>query len=601
MNKNILLHTEKTETSQFVVAQFDSFEQLINYQVKMLTNNKIKYLLRATLQQMNNEINIYYDVSGKVSLREYKNSALLTDTQFLGIIKSVINADDEIEEFQLVNSGIVLSDEWAYVDIDGNNIEFVYVPNAGEPNDAGEVREFLLEIIKGNYVENTNQAFLSAAYALLSDANMSIIDLKELVYKFENGYEKKSMQKNTQEDFGAGRTENANREDYAKEISMATKKTVKSMVPSKPSFMSKSETAKSKINIPKSKNIPSAVSLKTTEKFKAKRGNDMAGDMAEMHDESIEKKSTLPVTLFVVGNIFVTAIVYKIYTMGLFVAENGGFDPAKLGVVALAWIAVDVIAAKNIFFGKAEKTEKAKKEKVKKEKKVKTPKEKAVEPRTAVEVPNAKPETPKVFKPSKKSEPPKAFTVPKSVEAAEAFETPKPVEIPKTAEKQKPVEAPKPVEVSKLSETHTPDDLAEVIRVDNEQEIYHDKTVLMENSDFEDIGYDETVLMVNSAPLGYIERLENNVVEDKYIIKKDRIIIGRLRSQVDMTVLNPKVGKIHAEISHTDGKFYIRDICSKNGTYMGNSHDRIKTDCEYELKDGDRFKLADSEFQIHIV
>jgi pSer/pThr/pTyr-binding forkhead associated (FHA) protein len=54
------------------------------------------------------------------------------------------------------------------------------------------------------------------------------------------------------------------------------------------------------------------------------------------------------------------------------------------------------------------------------------------------------------------------------------------------------------------------------------------------------------------------------------------------------------VGKIHACIRKRNGRYYIVDLNSKNGTYVNGI--RLKSNVEHELSDNDEFVLANTVF-----
>ncbi len=85
----------------------------------------------------------------------------------------------------------------------------------------------------------------------------------------------------------------------------------------------------------------------------------------------------------------------------------------------------------------------------------------------------------------------------------------------------------------------------------------------------------------------------------KIPLMKESTLLGRLASQVDFAVNNSKVGKIHAEIVLKDGNCCIKDLNSKNGTYLNGSADRIASNIPYPLTNGTKIALADSEFVYH--
>jgi len=105
----------------------------------------------------------------------------------------------------------------------------------------------------------------------------------------------------------------------------------------------------------------------------------------------------------------------------------------------------------------------------------------------------------------------------------------------------------------------------------------------------------ETVLLESfDEKYPYLQPIKNGQYE-KILITKKEFIIGRLRDQVDYTIENNAVGKVHAQISCSDnGICHIRDLNSRNGTFI--NHQRIKSNMDYELKSGDRVTFANSDY-----
>ena len=81
----------------------------------------------------------------------------------------------------------------------------------------------------------------------------------------------------------------------------------------------------------------------------------------------------------------------------------------------------------------------------------------------------------------------------------------------------------------------------------------------------------------------------------KILITKKDFLIGRLRDQVDFVIENNAVGKVHVQVTcHDSGVCYIRDLNSRNGTFINNQ--RLISNMDYELKSGDKVTLANSDF-----
>lgn len=104
---------------------------------------------------------------------------------------------------------------------------------------------------------------------------------------------------------------------------------------------------------------------------------------------------------------------------------------------------------------------------------------------------------------------------------------------------------------------------------------------------------EETVYLGTSNSYPYLQGTVNGVTE-QIIINKPSFIIGRLKSQVDYISQNNAVGKVHAEIISRDGRYFVKDLNSKNGTFVNGV--RIAANTEYEIKNNDKITFANSEY-----
>lgn len=75
--------------------------------------------------------------------------------------------------------------------------------------------------------------------------------------------------------------------------------------------------------------------------------------------------------------------------------------------------------------------------------------------------------------------------------------------------------------------------------------------------------------------------------------------IGRKDDGMDYVVShNPAISKKHAEVLVRDGKYYVRDVGSKNGTYVNGR--MLSKNKEIEISNGDLLKLANEDFLVQI-
>lgn len=91
----------------------------------------------------------------------------------------------------------------------------------------------------------------------------------------------------------------------------------------------------------------------------------------------------------------------------------------------------------------------------------------------------------------------------------------------------------------------------------------------------------------------YLESIGTNRVE-RIIINKNKFRIGRLGSMVDHIIHGNTIGKLHAEITINEGLYSIKDLNSKNGTFVNGV--RIPNNKEYEIKENDMIRFSNYEY-----
>jgi hypothetical protein len=81
---------------------------------------------------------------------------------------------------------------------------------------------------------------------------------------------------------------------------------------------------------------------------------------------------------------------------------------------------------------------------------------------------------------------------------------------------------------------------------------------------------------------------EGELEGERWVLDRKRMTIGR---SVDCDIVLPKrqVSRYHARIERDDGGYLLRDLGSKNGTYVNGQE--VRGD-PYRLKDGDEIQIA---------
>lgn len=109
--------------------------------------------------------------------------------------------------------------------------------------------------------------------------------------------------------------------------------------------------------------------------------------------------------------------------------------------------------------------------------------------------------------------------------------------------------------------------------------------------------YNTELLAVSREEKPFLKCMRDGVEEEVPISNSD-FLIGRLEGYVDYIVQNNAVGKVHAQIITREGKYYVKDLNSKNGTFINDI--QIDSNTEHEIKNGDRITFANSDYEFKV-
>lgn len=112
--------------------------------------------------------------------------------------------------------------------------------------------------------------------------------------------------------------------------------------------------------------------------------------------------------------------------------------------------------------------------------------------------------------------------------------------------------------------------------------------------DSEPVITDETTVLCEKEPdAPYLSYKHDGIVE-RINISKNSFIIGRLQEHADYISSNNAVGKVHAEIITKGGLYFLKDLNSRNGSFINGV--QVIPNKENEIKSGDRISIANSDF-----
>lgn len=513
---------ETLGNSSYLVVTFENGKDIINYQLQMLANNEIKNIIKATKRQKNEDVLISYNITSKIALAQIDSKNKIPKLGLIKIIEGALAALEDIEEYQLVGSGIVFDEEHIFVKPGTYDPSFVYLPCSVEDSGIEPLKQLLLSLIMGSKVEMTNDNFVQTLLDTLNKPALSADDLKKLCNKFKNG--KSSNVKQQAKEQQVVRTN----------IEVPVQQTPKTSIPQQPIVQ---QPAK----VPTMQPIPTAT-----------KGKDK--NTKEKKQENGENKSNPKKNLFLILQLVLLGIIAAISMSGFLNNEDGDINITYLFGVVLVIAAVDFILYREMFVNKKSEGESSKKE----TKKVKNSAKKPAVSMPGKDIP-ARPVTP-----VKEAPKVSANNIPQKPMRQETQVVTQPV--------QQQVQIPTAQSIPQPA-------FAAPIQAQQYGQI----------SDFE--SEDTVVLDDNSAAGAYLEYFENGL-STKIKLTKENFMIGKLRGQCDFVLNNNKISKMHAEFITRGTDYFVKDYNSTNGTYINGNNQRIPSNAEYQIFNGDRITLA---------
>lgn len=529
---NNIFSYETVGNSSYLVATFANGQGLINYQAQMLINNDIKNIVKANKRQKNEDIQMFYNITSKVSLKQSTEISKISKLNLISIIEGALTALEDIEEYQLASSGVVFDEEYIFIKPGSFEPNFIYVPNSTEDVSIAPLKKFVLKLIMESKVEVSNDNFIQVMLDALNNHELTVKEMRDICikYKSQGGTAKRTPVKEAPPVNNSQPVVNGPVNVPVNNVN----------IPVSNNNAVEQQGNGPKINIPGMNNTsnnqqqvqPGSIPQKKDKKVKA---------------EKPEKEKNPKKLVFELLQLVVLAIIVGLSMSGILNDANGNLNLTYLFVVVLVVGAADFILYRELFVNNKNEDNK-----VEKKKKEKTAPKKENGPAIPKKVPTAIPGKPPVMVSKENndvkvstSNPPVQNQVNSSVNSQE-------------------------VNYSTVQQPIAP--------------VYP-----TENSDFE--SEDTVVLDDNNSGVAYLEYYENGLAT-RINISKEYIVVGKLRGQCDFVISNNKISKMHAEFINRNGEYFVKDYNSTNGTYINGSNQRIQSNTEYPIFNGDRITLA---------
>lgn len=179
---------ENQGTSKYLVYEFEENEKVDSLSLCMLTNNRIEGVVPLFYTQADDSRFIKYNISAKVSLKQYFADTVNKE-QVLKVIKGIVSSILTSEEYMLDSNSLLLNEEYIFVDASRHKVWMTYLPSVKPIEDKEDVETFLKRIIFGAcYDQRENSDYIAELISYLNRKQGFLIsEFKELIERLMNG------------------------------------------------------------------------------------------------------------------------------------------------------------------------------------------------------------------------------------------------------------------------------------------------------------------------------------------------------------------------------------------------------------------------------
>lgn len=167
--------------------QFVESDDLARIQVNMLKANEINGLLPVEIEEIDFQVKLYYEITGKKILTHRLREEKFTMQDFYQLLNQIVTTIESSEEYMLIQANYVLNPDFIFVDKGFKSIDLVYLPLVkieGKPVLKDEFRDLMFNLV--GHVEELRGNGVQQLTQYLQDPGFNIKELKSLLTKLHS-------------------------------------------------------------------------------------------------------------------------------------------------------------------------------------------------------------------------------------------------------------------------------------------------------------------------------------------------------------------------------------------------------------------------------
>ncbi|MCR4990316.1 MAG: FHA domain-containing protein [Lachnospiraceae bacterium] len=154
-----------------------------DYEIKMITKNRIDGLISCEDRMVNGEGFLYYDVTSKHVLKSVMSEELIDFETVRTLFLSIISVCSRMEKYLMYDDGLIFDPEYIFYDIETKDYSFIYYKDEDSGNPE-KLFEFLIE-----HLDNDDFQAVEAVYQMSDMSKRSFYAFDEVLTWFREQYE----------------------------------------------------------------------------------------------------------------------------------------------------------------------------------------------------------------------------------------------------------------------------------------------------------------------------------------------------------------------------------------------------------------------------
>lgn len=172
-----------------------------DFQVKMMERGNIQRCLPCKLRHINGSTHFYYDITSKISLKNYRNGKKWKREQITQLLNSIDSAQEELRKYLLAEDFLSLDPDLIFYDFDTKDFYFLFYPvGDGSMHSLEGLLEYLLDNL-----DHQDEATSNIMYEVFEEAENGVLSIQRLKKKLDDLEEKNSDKENNAELSAEGR------------------------------------------------------------------------------------------------------------------------------------------------------------------------------------------------------------------------------------------------------------------------------------------------------------------------------------------------------------------------------------------------------------